>query len=127
MDKFEEIKNFKELLDNGIITQEEFDKKKKELLEGKDSSSGTNLINGIIGGAKEKSEQAKAVAAEKLEELKKKQAEDAEKRKKEEEEKKQKEAELQAQKTEGPLCRTPRSGADLNEMQQAWITMGEMK
>ena len=99
MDKFEEIKNFKELLDNGIITQEEFDKKKKELLEGKDPS-GTNLINGIIGGAKEKSEQAKAVAAEKLEELKKKQAEDAEKRKKEEEERKQKEAELQAQKAE---------------------------
>ena len=29
--KFEEIKNFKELLDAGIITQEEFDQKKKEL------------------------------------------------------------------------------------------------
>ena len=31
-DKFEEIKKYKELLDAGIITQEEFDKKKKELL-----------------------------------------------------------------------------------------------
>lgn len=29
---FEQIKQFKDLLDNGIITQEEFDKKKKELL-----------------------------------------------------------------------------------------------
>ena len=28
----EEIKQFKDLLDTGIITQEEFDKKKKELL-----------------------------------------------------------------------------------------------
>ena len=32
MDKFEMIKQFKDLLDNGIITQEEFDQKKKELL-----------------------------------------------------------------------------------------------
>ena len=31
-DKFEEIKKYKELLDIGIITQEEFDAKKKELL-----------------------------------------------------------------------------------------------
>ena len=31
-DKFEEIKKYKELLDMGIITQEEFDAKKKELL-----------------------------------------------------------------------------------------------
>ena len=31
-DKFEEIKKYKDLLDNGIITQEEFDSKKKELL-----------------------------------------------------------------------------------------------
>ena len=29
-----EIKKYKELLDGGIITQEEFDRKKKELLEG---------------------------------------------------------------------------------------------
>ena len=28
----DELKNYKELLDSGIITQEEFDKKKKELL-----------------------------------------------------------------------------------------------
>ena len=32
MDKFEMIKQFKDLLDNGIITQEEFDQKKSELL-----------------------------------------------------------------------------------------------
>ena len=32
MDKFEMIKQFKDLLDNGVITQEEFDQKKKELL-----------------------------------------------------------------------------------------------
>ena len=31
-DKFEEIRKYKELLDSGIITQEEFDQKKKELL-----------------------------------------------------------------------------------------------
>ena len=32
IDKFAEIKKYKELLDEGIITQEEFDQKKKELL-----------------------------------------------------------------------------------------------
>lgn len=32
MDKFEMIKQFKDLLDNGVITQEEFDQKKMELL-----------------------------------------------------------------------------------------------
>ena len=32
-DKFEEIRKYKELLDEGIITQEEFDKKKEELLK----------------------------------------------------------------------------------------------
>lgn len=31
-DNIEEIKKYKELLDSGIITQEEFEKKKKELL-----------------------------------------------------------------------------------------------
>ena len=31
-DKFEEIKKYKELLDQGIISQEEFDDKKRELL-----------------------------------------------------------------------------------------------
>ena len=34
-DKFEEIKKYKELLDLNIITQEEFDTKKKELLDDK--------------------------------------------------------------------------------------------
>lgn len=38
MDKFEMIKQFKELFDNGIITKEEFEQKKKELL-GLDASS----------------------------------------------------------------------------------------
>ena len=33
MDKFEELKKYKELLDKEIITQEEFDAKKKEVLE----------------------------------------------------------------------------------------------
>ena len=37
MDKFETLKKFKELLDEGIITQEEFDKKKEELLGAIDS------------------------------------------------------------------------------------------
>lgn len=32
MDKFEEIKKYKDLLDNGIITEEEFNKKKSEFL-----------------------------------------------------------------------------------------------
>lgn len=31
-DKFTEVEKYKELLDKGIITQEEFDRKKKELL-----------------------------------------------------------------------------------------------
>ncbi len=31
-DSVDEIKKFKELLDSGIITQEEFDEKKKQLL-----------------------------------------------------------------------------------------------
>lgn len=33
LDKFEQVKKYKDLLDNGIITQEEYDKKRKELLE----------------------------------------------------------------------------------------------
>ena len=32
IDKFDEIRKYKELLDDGIITQEEFETKKKELL-----------------------------------------------------------------------------------------------
>ena len=36
-------------------------------------------------------------------------------------------AELWAQKTEVPLCRTPGAGADMNKMQQAWAVVGEMK
>ena len=31
-DKFDEVKKYKELLENGVITQEEFENKKKELL-----------------------------------------------------------------------------------------------
>ncbi len=33
MDRFEELRKLKELLDEGILTQEEFDAKKKEFLE----------------------------------------------------------------------------------------------
>lgn len=33
-DKFEQLKKLKELLDSGAITQEEFDKEKKKILEG---------------------------------------------------------------------------------------------
>lgn len=33
LDKFEQVKKYKDLFDSGIITQEEFDKKRKELLE----------------------------------------------------------------------------------------------
>jgi len=93
MDKFEEIKKFKELADAGIITEEEFEKKKTELLE-KQEPSASKVLDGFISGAKEKKDQAKAAASEKLEEMKKKQAEEAENRKKEEEERKEKEAEL---------------------------------
>ena len=32
-DKFEKITDYKELLDTGAITEEEFDRKKKEILE----------------------------------------------------------------------------------------------
>jgi predicted Zn-dependent peptidase len=32
MDPYEEVKKLKELLDMGIVTEEEFQKKKKELL-----------------------------------------------------------------------------------------------
>ena len=34
MSVVEDLKKYKELLDSGIITQEEFDKKKSELLAG---------------------------------------------------------------------------------------------
>ena len=40
MDLTEELRKYKALLDEEIITQEEFDKKKKELLEV--ASKGTN-------------------------------------------------------------------------------------
>jgi Fe2+ transport system protein FeoA len=33
MDPYEEVKKLKELLDMGIVTEEEFQKKKKELLK----------------------------------------------------------------------------------------------
>ncbi len=102
IDKFEELKRFKELLDSGIITQEEFDKKKAELLAApaESKSAGAKVLNGFLSTAKEKSEQAKVVANEKLEELKKKQQEDAEKRKREEAERKENQAELEKQKAE---------------------------
>lgn len=99
MDKFEEIRKYKDLLDSGIITQEEFDKKKEELLASQETS-GSKKINDLISGAKEKTEKAKAAANEKIDEMKKKQAEEAEKKKLEEEERKIKEAELEKERAE---------------------------
>ena len=49
MDKFEEIRKFKELLDNGIISQDEFDKKKQEVLEAKEPS-GAKTFSDFLGG-----------------------------------------------------------------------------
>ena len=102
MDKFEELKRFKELLDSGIITQEDFDKKKAELLASpaENKSTGAKVLNGFLSSAKEKSEQAKVAANEKLDELKKKQQEDAEKRKREEEERKKNQEEFEKKKAE---------------------------
>ena len=102
MDKFEEIKKYKELLDSGIINKEEFDKKKEELLASRDGAvtSSVKRINGIISGAKEKTEQAKIVANDKIEEIKKSQEEAAERKKQQEEERKEKDAEIDRQKVE---------------------------
>ena len=100
IDKFEELKKFKELFDSGIITQEEFDKKKAELLAAPAVGKSAKVLNGFLSSAKEKSEQAKVAANEKLEELKKKQQVDAEKRKKEEAERKENQAEIEKQKAE---------------------------
>ena len=38
MDKIELLKSYKELLDNGVITEEEFETKKKEILEASEGS-----------------------------------------------------------------------------------------
>ena len=100
VDKFEELRKFKELLDSGIITQEDFDKKKAELLAAPSENKSAKALNGFLSSAKEKSEQAKVAANEKLEELKKKQQAEAEKRKKEEEERKKNQAEIERQKVE---------------------------
>lgn len=100
LDKFEELKRFKELLDGGIITQEDFDKKKADLLAASAESKSAKVLNSFLNSAKEKSEQAKIAANEKLEELKKKQQMDAEKRKKEEEERKENQAEIEKKKAE---------------------------
>ena len=51
MDNIEELKKFKELLDTGVITQEEFEKKKSELLNNTESS---NSENPAEKGVKEK-------------------------------------------------------------------------
>ena len=91
MDKIELLKQYKELLDSGILTQEEFDAKKKQVLESPDevtSSGSSGGLDSLLKSAKEKSEQAKEKANEKLEELRKKQAEEQEKRKAAEEERK---------------------------------------
>lgn len=47
MNNVEKLKKFKELLDNGIITQEEFDKKKCELLAGSMLYSDNEGIMGV--------------------------------------------------------------------------------
>ena len=78
MDKFEVLKKYKELLDNGIITQEEFENKKKEILEAPEGSS---KLDSIMKSAKAKTGDIKDKTSKKLEELKTKQAEEAEKRK----------------------------------------------
>ncbi len=55
MDKFEELKKYKELLDNEIISQEEFDEKKKELLDPhrleliKEKESSLDILERING------------------------------------------------------------------------------
>lgn len=43
MDNIEELKKYKELLDSGVITQEEFEKKKGELLNNTESSDSDNF------------------------------------------------------------------------------------
>ena len=78
MDKFEVLKNYKELLDSGIITQEEFETKKKEILEAPEESS---KFDSLMKSAKAKTGDIKDKTSKKLEELKAKQAEEAEKRK----------------------------------------------
>lgn len=44
MDKFEMIRQFKDLFDNGIITQEEFEQKKKELLGFDETSKQERIV-----------------------------------------------------------------------------------
>ena len=103
MDKIELLKQYKELLDSGILTQEEFDAKKKQVLESPDevtSSGSSGGLDSLLKSAKEKSEQAKEKANEKLEELRKKQAEEQEKRKAAEEERKKQEEERKKQEEE---------------------------
>ena len=45
MDKIELLKQYKELLDSGILTQEEFDAKKRELLKINSNSVDSNTHN----------------------------------------------------------------------------------
>ncbi|MBR0457354.1 MAG: SHOCT domain-containing protein [Firmicutes bacterium] len=49
MDKIELLKSYKELLDNGVITEEEFETKKKEILE---ASEGSLTLDSLIQRAK---------------------------------------------------------------------------
>ena len=73
MDKIEALKQYKELLDSGILTQEEFDAKKKQILETPDiietkndetkndetnSVETNNSFDVVIQSAKEKTDQA---------------------------------------------------------------------
>lgn len=74
MDKFEVLKNYKDLLDQGIITQEEFETKKKEILDAPESSS---ALDSLMKGAKEKTSAFKEKTEKKIEEVTKKQEEQA--------------------------------------------------
>ena len=48
MDNIEELKKYKELLDSGVITQEEFEKKKGELLNNTESSNSDNSEKKVV-------------------------------------------------------------------------------
>lgn len=49
MDKFEELRKYKELLDEGVITQDEFERKKEELLG--EATSKTSNNSGILNSS----------------------------------------------------------------------------
>ena len=74
MDKFEEIKKYKGLLEDGIISKEEFDGKKDELL---DAFKGNATLDSLVNGAKTKASDIKEVTSRKIEEVKYNRTEDS--------------------------------------------------